>query len=150
MKRHASLTPLTHDHHHALAQARKLRSAANETDEDRLSAAALFLRYFHADTIRHFREEEEMIFPLIVNVSKAREMLERVMIQHLQVHSLVHRLEREVEAGIPAPETLVRVATALQEHIRFEEKVVFPLIETVVGDTDLDQVALPPRDRASV
>jgi hemerythrin-like domain-containing protein len=72
------------------------------------------------------------------------------MIQHLQIHSLVQGLEREAEVGVSAPETLLRIAAVLQRHIRFEEKVVFPLIETIVGVADLDSVTLPRRERAPV
>lgn len=124
--------------------------AANGTNDDRLRTAKQFLSFFHADTIRHFREEEEVIFPLVADVSEARVTLERVMIQHLQIHSLVHSLEREVEVGASAPETLLRIAAVLQRHVRFEEKVVFPLIETIVGVADLDSVTLPRRERAPV
>ena len=148
MKRHAALIPLTHHHHHALTQVRKLRVAAKGTDGDRLGRAKKFLDFFHSDTLKHFREEEEVIFPLVADVVEAREALERVMIQHLQIHSLVHSLEGEVEDGISRPETLLRIAVRLEEHIRLEEKVVFPLIETIVG-ADLGSVTLLTRERAA-
>lgn len=148
MKRHSALIPLTHDHHHALTQVRKLRLAAKGTDDDRLGKAKQFLDFFHTDTLKHFREEEEVIFPFVADVAEAREALERVMIQHLQIHSLVHSLKGEVEEGISRPETLLRIAGRLEEHIRFEEKVVFPLIESIVG-ADLGSVTLAPRERAA-
>lgn len=149
MKRHASLIPLTHDHHHALVQVRKLKSAAAGTDDDRRSAAKRFLEFFHTDTIKHFREEEEMVFPLAVEAAEARGTLERVMMQHLHIHALVHWLHRESEEGDPTPETLVGLATTLERHIRFEEKVVFPLIETIVEGSSLDAVSLRARVRAA-
>jgi iron-sulfur cluster repair protein YtfE (RIC family) len=147
MKRHASLIPLTHDHHHALAQVRKLKLAATGTDDDRRTAAKLFLEFFHGDTIEHFREEEEVVFPLVVRVAEARGTLERVMIQHLHIHSLVHQLQTESEQAVPTPETLLRLAATLERHVRFEEKIVFPLIESFVGQL-LEAVSLRPRVRA--
>lgn len=150
MKRHASLIPLTHDHHHALVQVRKLKSAATGTDDDRRSAARLFLEFFHTDTLKHFREEEEIVFPLVVEAAEAQGALERVMIQHLYLHALVHRLEKEADEGVPTAETVLRTAESLEKHVRFEEKVVFPLIETIVRDVDLDAVTLLPRERGAI
>lgn len=150
MRRHNTLIPLTHDHHHALAQVRKLRSAASGSEDGRRSAAKLFLEFFHSDTIKHFREEEEIIFPFVVEAAEARGTLEQVMIQHLRIHALVHKLHRESEESVPSPETLLWIAESLEEHVRFEEKVVFPMIETMVEERDLDAVTLRPRDRAAI
>jgi iron-sulfur cluster repair protein YtfE (RIC family) len=150
MKRHASLIPLTHDHHYALAQVRKLKSAARRTDDDRRSAAKLFLEFFHADTIQHFREEEELVFPLAVEAAEVRGTLERVMMHHLHIHALVHQLHMESEEGDPTSETLARLAATLERHVRFEEKVVFPMIETIVGGSSLDAISLRARVRAAV
>jgi hypothetical protein len=48
-KRHPNLIPLTHDHHHALAHARRLRVAAGGTREDRSEQAREFLYFFRTD-----------------------------------------------------------------------------------------------------
>jgi hemerythrin-like domain-containing protein len=149
MKRHASLIPLTHDHHHALAQVRKLKWAATGTDDDRRTAAKLFLEFFHGDTVEHFHEEEEVV-PLVVGAAEARGTLERVMIQHLHIHALVRQLQSESEEAYPTPETLLRLAATLERHVRFEEKVVFPMIETIVGGSSLDAISLRARVRAAV
>jgi iron-sulfur cluster repair protein YtfE (RIC family) len=149
MRRHDALIPLTHDHHHALAQVRKLKSAAKGTDDERRIAVRHFLEFFSSDTLTHFREEEELIFPLVVDVSEMRRTLERVMMQHLHIHALVHRLRNESDAGIPTPESLLTIATSLEQHIRFEEKVVFPLIESIAGDGRLEVVELSPRSRVA-
>lgn len=145
MKRHNKLIPLSHDHHHALAQVRKLKAVSSGTDDERRSAAKRFLEFFHADTIRHFREEEEVVFPLVVEAAEIRGTLERVVIEHLHIHALVHRLQSESEEGVPTPKTLLRTAESLERHIRFEEKVVFPLIETIAGDPGLDAISLGAR-----
>lgn len=150
MKRHEALIPLTHDHHHALAQVRQLRLAAKGTDQERRSRSALFLSFFRDDTIKHFREEEEIVFPLLIEAAEAREPLARAMLEHLRIHSLVRTLEREVEQGDPTPDIMVRVAECLESHIRFEEKSLFPLIESTAGEAGLDSVTLSPRDRAPV
>ena len=47
MRRHQALAPLSHDHHHGLAQARRLRRAADEADPERLlQVASDFVDFF--------------------------------------------------------------------------------------------------------
>lgn len=147
MRRHESLTPLTHDHHHALVQVRRLRAAADGSDDDRRVVAMEFLEFFHSDTIPHFREEEEAVFPLVVEDGDMRGTLERVMMQHLRIHSLVGKLEAECEQASPEPGTLSKLAATLEHHVRFEEKVVFPLIEERAANAALESVLLRPRQR---
>jgi iron-sulfur cluster repair protein YtfE (RIC family) len=147
MRRHDSLIPLTHDHHHALVQVKRLRAAASGSGEQKGAAATGFLSFFHDDTIHHFREEEEVVFPLVVEVDELRDVLERVMMEHLVIHSLVGKLTHEAEASGPTSDTLGRIATTLEDHVRFEERVVFPAIEEHAGGAGLEGVALRPRQR---
>jgi mannose-6-phosphate isomerase-like protein (cupin superfamily) len=66
VKRHPALVPLSHDHHHTLVRARELRRAAADADDDGLAeAAARFCRAFAGEVTRHFRDEEELLFPLL-------------------------------------------------------------------------------------
>lgn len=150
MRRHDALIPLTHDHHHALAQVRRLRVAAKAPGDERRAGAKHFLEFFSSDTIAHFREEEEVVLPLVVDAPEIKETLQRVMMQHLEIHARVRKLQSEYEAGAPAAETLLAIAAALERHVRFEEKVVFPLIEMILGRSGLADITLPPRHRAAI
>ena len=145
--RDASLIPLTHDHHHALAACRRLRLAADESESARALGARAFLEFFGTDGVAHFREEEELLFPLIVEDEDALATLSRVMIEHLRLHAAVRHLSDESVTASPSSTSMVRVATLLEDHVRFEEKVVFPLIELTVGEEGLRALTLAPRDR---
>jgi iron-sulfur cluster repair protein YtfE (RIC family) len=147
-KRHASLIPLTHDHHHALAQARRLRIAAAGDGADLLGQSKEFFHFFHDETIEHFREEEEIVFPLGEGDERAQRLLARVMLEHLQLHAGVSSLGAQIDEGKISPEVAIQLADALESHIRFEEGEVFPLLEQVVPQDRLDAIALPPRNRA--
>jgi iron-sulfur cluster repair protein YtfE (RIC family) len=149
-RRHDSLIPLTHDHHHALAQTRRLRSAAKDDGRELLGQSQAFLDFFHDDTVNHFREEEEVVFPLAVDDGRAKDLLARVMMEHLQIHALVSRLEVEVAESRVTPESASELATALEAHIRFEEGKLFPLLEEVVADDRLTAISLRLRSRARV
>lgn len=146
MKRHDALIPLTHDHHHALAAAKRLGRAAAAGGSDRATGARAFLDFFDADTIGHFREEEEVIFPLAIDAAEAEPVLSRLLLEHVRIHALVTRLRAEVAADQVTSDTPSEIASLLQEHIRQEEKVLFPLIETIAAD-NLALLELAPRNR---
>ena len=149
-RRHESLIPLTHDHHHALAQTRRLKSAAREGGRELLGQARVFLDFFHKDTVSHFRDEEELVFPTAVEDERAKPLLSRVMLEHLQIHALASRLAIEVGDWSVTPQSAAALAIALETHIRFEEKELFPLLEEVVGDEKLGAISLRHRERPAV
>ena len=146
--RNESLVPLTHDHHHALAACRRLRLAAEKSEAERLQGAQAFVEFFSTDAIAHFREEEERLFPLVIDEPDAEATLSRVMLEHLRLHAAVRSLSTEVGPAAPSPETMRHVAELLKRHIMFEEKVVFPLIELMAGEESLRQLSLAARDRS--
>jgi hemerythrin-like domain-containing protein len=148
-KRYPTLIPLTHDHHHALAHARQLRVVAQSGEEDRLLAQAdTFFRFFHEETITHFREEEEMVFPLAVGDERATPLLTQVMLEHLRLHALVALLGAAIDEGQVSPDSARDLADLLERHIRLEEGKVFPLLEEIVPSDLLDGLALSARKRA--
>ena len=143
MKRHGALIGLSHDHHRGLVQARRLRRAAGGDPPDQ-GAAAAFLEFFARDTRWHFRDEEERFFPLLVDADRpATEPLARALLEHQQLYALVSKLEGEVAAGDACEATMRQLAQALEEHIRFEERTLFPLIEKVVPEERLRRLEEP-------
>jgi quercetin dioxygenase-like cupin family protein/hemerythrin-like domain-containing protein len=132
VKRHPSLVPLSHDHHHALAQVKRLR---------REGAAAVpeFLRFFASETTRHFREEEELVFPLLYGDEPVQ--LREVLLQHQRLRSLALRL-RDGE------DVVRELADLLEAHIRLEERDVFELVQRLVPEERLASLGLQPREGA--
>lgn len=134
MRRHEALIPLSHNHHHALAQARRLRDDATGDAEIRVARAREFVDFFHNDSVEHFRAEEENVFPLVVAHPEIRPLLMQVLIEHLEIRALVNGLEDELETGGVRGGTLIQLSQKLEEHVRLEEKKVFPLIERLAPD----------------
>jgi hypothetical protein len=97
MKRHPALIPLSHDHHHALVEVRRLRRAADIPES--AAVATEFLRFFAGETVEHFREEEELLFPLVVDFDEARELLVQALLEHQRLHALTGRLQQLVTIG---------------------------------------------------
>lgn len=150
MRRHDSLIPLTHDHHHALKRARRMRLASEAEEEERLAAAADFLEFYGSEILTHFHEEEEEVFPLLLARPDApTELLTRILLEHVRMHGLVRVLRQQVEADDVQAGTLAETAELLRAHIRLEEDELFPLIERLVPDEDLHRVHLAPRERST-
>ena len=105
---------------------------------ERCEAAAAFLGFFARETRPHFRDEEEQLFPLLVECDEqATELLARALLEHQQLHWLAHEVEVELAAGDVSATALRKLAEALEEHIRFEERVLFPLIERISPESEL-------------
>jgi iron-sulfur cluster repair protein YtfE (RIC family) len=129
-----------------LAKVRRLKAAAVGSPEERHAQGDEFIHFFDSETITHFREEEEVVFPLVIGESEAEPVLARSMMEHLAIHALVHELRAQLSVGDPTPESLSAIAVSLEAHIRYEEKTLFPLIERLVF-SELADVTLAPRDR---
>lgn len=148
MKRDPALLPLTHDHHHALRQARALRLAAGVDEAARLQVAREFLTFFRGEIVTHFREEEELLFPLLVNATGGvPDLLMRVLAEHAQIHAIALRLTAETNTGSAQATLVLEAAEHLEAHIRGEERELFPLIERVVPVSALSEVKFEPRVR---
>jgi hemerythrin-like domain-containing protein len=143
-RRHDALIPLSHDHHHALHELRLLREASSGDEGARREAADRFIGFFREHSVTHFREEEEELLPLVVDDERlSRGVLTRVLLEHVEIHALVKRLDDEADE-----QTMRRLAELLRTHIRFEEDELFPAIERLVGER-LPQLELTPRLRAT-
>ena len=142
VERHDALIPLTHDHHHALAQARKLLAASKMTDlAERRNVANDFLNFYFGRAVRHFHEEEELFFAPLIDEQQARDLILRAVSDHLRLHALVRTLKRQLTDGEAADETLGNISRILAEHVRFEEKELFPLIERLVPEDELQDLS---------
>jgi quercetin dioxygenase-like cupin family protein/hemerythrin superfamily protein len=142
MKRHPALVPLSHDHHQALVEARRLRRAADTPDS--AAAATAFLRFFADETVRHFREEEELLFPSVVDLEEARELLVQALLEHQRLHALTARLQQLVTAGGEVDDVMRKLGRLLEAHVRLEERQLFPLIERLL--VDVTGLLLPERE----
>jgi mannose-6-phosphate isomerase-like protein (cupin superfamily) len=144
MKRHPALIPLSHDHHHALVEARRLRRTA-ATDKEPSAAAAAFRRFFAAVTVPHFREEEETLFPLVVDAEEARPLLVEALLDHQRLHALAAALDGSADVR----RSMRELGERLEAHVRLEERELFPLIERL-APAELDGLDSADRPRGPV
>jgi quercetin dioxygenase-like cupin family protein len=146
MNRHPALVPLSHDHHHALVEARRLRRAAGTPES--AAVATAFVRFFAEETTRHFREEEELLFPLVVDLDEARELLVQALLEHQRLRALTARLQQIVAAGWETDGIMRELGELLEGHVRLEERRLFPLIERRFEDVPEPQPPFREKVRA--
>ena len=149
MKRHPALIPLTHDHHHGLKHARRLKLAAKQDEGERAQSAQEFLEFFRGDALVHFREEEELLFPAILeHDSGAEEAIGGLLLDHVKMHGFAARLERERLSGSVSADTMTAAGTLLERHIRIEENEVFRYAQEAIPEEELQTLAFAPRARS--
>jgi len=136
MKRSAPLASLSRDHHKTLVVAQRLRRASDGTAAE---AREAFLAYWHAHGRRHFRLEEEVLFPAYAGHGDPHDP--RVL-RALGEHAMIRQRAQALAATASAPaEALEQLGAELQAHVRLEEREVFPLIESVVPEGELTALA---------
>jgi hemerythrin-like domain-containing protein len=145
MKRHPSLHPLSQHHHFALIQALGMRRAAEMPEEKRDAAVARqadkFLSFWHKTGILHFREEEEVLLPAYARHTRIDQDagVMRLLADHAEIRAIVQVFEQRRAKDMPiSAEEMARLAKLLHDHIRFEENEVFPRIERVLGEGNLN------------
>ena len=145
MKRAPELRDLSDHHHRGLVQARRLRRAA-AGDEANMpeETAEAFLEFWQEGTTTHFREEEEVLLPVLARYREdllGREPVVEMLLQHARIRGLIMGLSDEVKVGGVRPERLGSIYELLETHIRLEEREVFPTIEEALQEEALREVA---------
>lgn len=130
-KRDKSLVPLSREHHFGLLFCWKLRQGLkNGTDLELMRA---YVRYFWESILKpHCDEEEWVLERLLPEDSTARARLK-------EEHRLLQALIELVEQGSPMNKDLFRVLEQdLSDHIRWEERELFPYLQAVVHSDELE------------
>ena len=137
MKRDPSLDRLSRDHHQALVVALRLsRTTADTVEQTRCE-----LREFWRDQGRlHFRVEEEVLLPAFAAYGDAyHPLIATTLCDHVAIRQRVAALLSGPE---PAPSALHGLGVRLREHVRMEERELFPLIERSVPAAALVALAV--------
>lgn len=137
MKRHTAIVPLSHDHHHALILAQALKKNAVKSGLGAKSIkekAKAAINAFNTELIPHFNHEEVLLLPIALGKDKELDkMIQDIIEEHDKIRISVESLQNgNVEDNLDA------FAKLLENHIRTEERILFPKIEEVVGEEELN------------
>lgn len=122
LKRHPALAPLSRKHHNGLMLVLKTRKGIkHRIDMDRISR---YIQYcFDKDLRLHFDKEENGIFTWLPENHPLRL---RAFSEHASIREVVSRLNNNPH---PLP-LILRFSGELQDHIRFEERILFPYLQS--------------------
>lgn len=136
MKRSEALRTLSHQHHQGLFAALQLKRADRETAAD---ARQTFIDFFEREGARHFRIEEELLLPAFARHAGCDEpAIVRVLTEHVELRRRGQDLEADAD---PDEGALRELGERLERHIRFEERVLFPMIEEALPPDELERLA---------
>ena len=131
MKRSESLAALSRDHHQALYQAMRLRRAG---EDDLAEVREAALEFWSGHGALHFRIEEELLLPGFArHADPDQEAVARVLLDHVWLRERFAAL-REERLDLAGTHEL---GERLERHVRHEERVLFPLIESALPDEEL-------------
>jgi hemerythrin-like domain-containing protein len=135
VKRSEELSPLSRDHHHGLVAAQRLRRA---TSESAAEARASFLSFWAGDGQRHFRVEEEVLLPGFARRGAPdHPAVVRTLVEHVDLRRRAYELAAD---DTPELDALHALGDRLAAHIRHEENVLFPLVESTLAAAELSEL----------
>lgn len=129
LKRHKALQPFSRQHHHGLLLSWKIRSGFNKNIEvERIKTYADW--FFENELLPHFDLEETHIFPLL---DADHEWIKRALAEHRRLKRLFND-DKDVERS------LHKIEEELEQHIRFEERTLFPEIQKNATEAQLELI----------
>ena len=133
MKRHDSIVPLSRDHHAGLLFCWKLRQGLKKG----ISAVRMvpYIVYFQeVHLMPHFREEEELLF-----VDKSDELVAQALAEHAKIFAAITAISSSETITVAQLENL---ANLVDNHIRFEERTLFPHLEQKFPPQKLQEIGM--------
>jgi hemerythrin-like domain-containing protein len=131
IKRSKQLTPLSKDHYDGLLFAWKIKQGLKNGADIKLIAE--YVQWFWKNHLEeHFREEEQILAP---HIPADNELLQQMFDEHENIEAMVH-----INENIPDATLLANLAQAIDDHIRFEERVLFPYAEKIIPEKELNSI----------
>ena len=124
MKRAPALQHLSREHHTALTLAKACERATQSREEGQVNKACQrVIKVFSDELEPHFQIEEQSLLPLL-HSAENQPLAQRTLADHQQLRSLLDGLRQN------NAEALDSFGKCLSAHVRFEERELFPALES--------------------
>ena len=131
LKRHPALRPLSKEHHFSLLICCKItRGLELNIDPDRIGN--FLINAWHQQISHHFNIEEKYVFPILGSENK---LAHEAIAEHRAIKRLILNEPHTVKS-------LNRIEEKMESHIRMEERQLFPLIQSIATDEEMEYVSL--------
>ncbi|MGY4385041.1 hemerythrin-like domain-containing protein [Pedobacter sp. UYP24] len=131
IKRSDYVVALSRDHHSGLLFCWKIKEGLKKgASFQRINNYIIY--YWNNHLLDHFQEEEVLLFNQIESENTKRAILEHLM--------LAEWFERIKNGDLPKKEEYLQFCEILISHIRFEERELFPFLETALAEHTLNGI----------
>lgn len=142
-QRHVALIDLSRDHYHGLLLAHQIleedRAVLVGWTSDPIGQAKYVAEFYHEHLLPHFHAEEDGLFPLAnANIPAAVETVNELIAEHRALELYTGRFRNPESSSVK--NQLREFAQLLESHIRKEERVLFPLVESNATPDVLQQI----------
>jgi len=134
MKRNSNLVNLSSEHHDGLVIALRIKKAITKLDD-----LSIVLDYtLHVwPTLKHHFAQEEANFFMFSQIKRKQPHIKRMLDEHQEFEQLIQKL---LAGSSQLKEDLLTFSELLKSHIRFEERLLFPYIEEILSQDELQQI----------
>ena len=142
MKRTNQLQPLSRQHHLGLHVGRHAKECADTPQA--IAEHWQALSSYMSDIRYHFQIEDNLIVDaLLPHQSTQRtvaSVLSKLEEQHKQLNALTAEIQTSQNNNTITVEEVRQLANLLYDHVRFEERELFPIIEKYLAEEELDAI----------
>ncbi len=128
VKRNKNLVVLSHEHHHGLVFCARLNKAHKADDE---TLKSFVKEFWEHNLSSHFKSEERLLLPLLEDNKIAGQFLS----EHNQIRALIQAISENNHKNVKSD--ILKLAKLIHDHIRFEERVMFPWLENALSPSEL-------------
>jgi len=133
IKRSKELAPLSREHHDGLLYVWKIREGLkNNAPISKLKDYTVWYWKHHIKP--HFFQEEKILLP---HMPVNNELAKRLKKEHEDIRELILNLDQE-----PEKTTFGELCNLVNDHIRFEERQLFPFLEKTLLPDELSDIFL--------
>lgn len=131
IKRHPSIIELSRDHHFGLLFCWKIKEGLQKNiSVERINKYISFFWDNHLSS--HFLEEEALLFNKVED-----SLCDKAMEEHKMIKDQISSLLTNKNNG---QHDYIALADLINAHIRFEERVLFPHLEVLLSDEQLNEI----------
>jgi len=130
LKRDKNLVVFSHEHYQGLLFCKRLKKANRTNDE---IVKRYILDFWNTYLVSHFNHEEKLFLPLFKE-KQNKEIETQFLTEHQQLRTMIIELN---STNATVPSFAKQFAKLLTNHIRFEERKMFPWIQESFSITKL-------------
>jgi hemerythrin-like domain-containing protein len=132
MKRNENIVKLSRDHHASLLFCWKLRQGIKRhASWERMVKYVNYFWSHHFAT--HFKEEENLLFATLKD-----QTVQKAIDDHKKIKILINDLDSSEQKNIH--QKLSQLADTVDEHVRYEERILFPHLESELTEDQLNDI----------